>query len=419
MAKKSRSILAFILLIAFGLSLLPRFLYADFQLLDAIEEFGEKRFIKPLPTRLHAGPLRFHPLLRSKVTYDDNILLEGQDKREDVVFNIQPGAIVELPLGRSQITTGYQADFEIFSKSRHARQKDQNQNFFTLVDLNFPNWYVNILENFAETSSRSGTTFSERIPRFDQSIYPKAGYKWKRTTFEAGFRHFVRDFRRQIDDPFDFQIVEWTGVFYYDLFARLKALLEYQFAQIDYDDDFRRKGNFNQIRTGFDGEIIPNLTAKFRVGAQLRNYVESTRANGGEREDFNSWVGSFSLEYKIRPNIKLKTSFSRQAVEATFFDINFYKEHLFTIGAEYEFRPKWTIFSNFKYYHHRYGEDATADGQSILRRDHHAGVDAGLRYKMQDWVEFEIAYLYLRRNSNFPGQDFTDNQFSLTTVLKY
>ncbi|MBI3313083.1 MAG: outer membrane beta-barrel protein [Candidatus Omnitrophica bacterium] len=415
---KSR-LLAFILLLILFLPFFPRRVYADFQLLDAIEEFGEKRSLRPLPTRLHAGPVRFHPILRNKITYDDNILYEPQDEREDVIFNIQPGAIVELPIGKSQVSAGYQADFEIFSKSRHGQQKDQNQNFFTLADFNFPSWYVNVLENFAETSSRAGTTFTGRIPRFDQSIYPKAGYRWKRATFEGGFRHFVRDFRRQIDDPFDFQIVEWTGVFYYDLFARLKALLEYQFAQIDYDDDFRRKGNFNQVRTGFDGEIIPNLTAKLRVGTQFRNYAESTRNDGSSRADFNSWVGSIALEYKLRPNITLKASFRRQPVEATFQDVNFYNEHLFSLGAEYEFQPKWTLFSSLKYYRHRYGENTTVDGHTAFRRDHHGGADVGLRYKMQDWIELEIAYLYLRRNSNFSSQDFTDNQFSLTTVLSY
>src|SRR5689334_1905690 len=55
--------------------LFVRPLYADFKLIDAIEEFGEKRFVKTGPERLHAGPLRIHPTLRTKAAYDNNILL--------------------------------------------------------------------------------------------------------------------------------------------------------------------------------------------------------------------------------------------------------------------------------------------------------------------------------------------------------
>ena len=116
-------------------------LFADFKLIDAIQEFGEKRFIKtPTKPRLKAGPVRIYPQLRKSATYDSNILYEPLDAKEDVVFHIQPGAIIELPIDTHQLAVGYEADFEIFSKSRHSRQNDQNQNFFALADIRFPSF---------------------------------------------------------------------------------------------------------------------------------------------------------------------------------------------------------------------------------------------------------------------------------------
>src|SRR3990167_8524221 len=155
-------------------------LQADFKLVDAIQEFGERRYIESVPTRLKAGPINFHPHLRSSATYDSNILHEDTDEREDVVYNIIPGALIEIPLDKHQLAVGYEADIEIFSKKRHSRQNDQNQNFFALVDLHFPSFYVNVLDQFSETSSRSGTTFTDRVPRIDHNIHPRIGYKWKR-----------------------------------------------------------------------------------------------------------------------------------------------------------------------------------------------------------------------------------------------
>lgn len=388
-------------------------LFADFRVLDAIEEFGERRYVRTEPARLLIGPVRFHPILRNTVEYDSNILLEDKDEREDVIFKINPGVVLDIPVQRHQFAFGYEADFEIFSKSRHARENDQNQQFFALADLNFPSWYINVLDRLRETSGRSGTTFTDRIPRIDHFIHPKMGYRWRRLVVEAGFRHFTRDFRRQIDDSLDFQLVEWTGVVFYDLFARLKALLEYQVAQIDYDDNRTRNGTFQQTRLGLEGQVLPNLNAKLRVGVQFRNYAVSSEPN------FNSWVADLILNYAIRENLKLDLSFSREAVESTFRNVNFFRQHLIKTGLTYLFRPQWRVYTNFQYLRHDYAERATVAGRTGFRHDNHFSMEYGLRYDFREWLDFELSYLYLRRDSNFSTFDYTDHRLTLTSKLRY
>lgn len=388
--------------------------YADFEILDAIQEFGEnRRYVPPSKEPLRAGPLRIHPFVKSRVQYDDNILLEHEDAREDVVYNIRPGAILHLPINKHQLAVGYEADFEIFSKDRHADQNDQNQSFFALADFQFPNFYVNVLETFQETSSRSGTTFTDRIPRIDQSIHPKIGYKLKRFTFEAGFRHFVRDFRRQIDDVFDFQATEFTGVIYYDLFSRLKALVDYQFAQLDYDDNFTRNANINQVRAGVTGELMPNLFFKFRAGPQFRNYDISSE------EDYNSFVADVEFKYNFRERLVLELSAGREPVEATFGEVNYYLQHFIQFETQYKLWPKVTPFFKTGYYRHNYGERAALGDRSGYRRDNIFGVSPGIRYAVQEWMEFELSYEFLRRASNFSDLSYTDNRVSLSSKLAY
>lgn len=388
-------------------------LWADFQLVDVIKEFGEKRYVETGPTRIKAGPAQFHPTLRSKVQYDDNILLEDRDGREDVIYEVLPGAIVDLPINKHRVTVGYEADMEFFSKERQRTQNDQNQNFFTLFNFHFPSWYVNVLERFSETSGRAGTTFTSRIPRIDQSIHPKIGYRWKRLIFEAGYKHSVRDFRRQIDDGLDFQINEWTGVIFYDLFANLKALVEYQVAQIDYDDASARKGTFNQARLGLEGEVLPNLVLKVRLGPHFRDYRVSTE------KDYQSWVGEFRAEYQFRQNLKYHVEMTKKAVEATFGNVNFYKQHLIQTGIEYRIRPQWEIFTLGRFFRQSYAERAAAGDRSGFRRDHNMSVKTGIRFEPRDWLEFELAYEHYRRLSNFDTFDYGDNRFSLSSALVY
>jgi hypothetical protein len=408
-----RQALKFLLLLfALGILFSP-VLLAEYKFFDQIEEFGEKRYIKSVPTKLIAGPVRFHPQMRTKAAYDSNILRDEEDPRDDVVFNIQPGAVIELPVQDHQFVVGYQADFENFIKKKSSSQKAQNQDMFGLIDLHFPSFYVNVLEKFSDTSSRSGTTFTNRIPRRDQSISPKMGYRWKRAIFETGFQHFTRDFRRQIDDSLDFQTIEMKNVIFYDLFAQLKALLEYHWGQIDYDDNTTRRATINQARVGLEGELLPNVVVKVRTGFQIRNYLVSSE------NDFNSWVGSASVEYQMRDNLLLKISTDRDPVEATFQDVNYYTNHILRLGAEYEFIPRWTLFTMSKVYWHRYSERSLVQNQLGYRRDKHLSLELGMRYDFREWWDIELAYELLHRTSSIPDFDYTDHQVSLTSAFHY
>lgn len=387
--------------------------YADFKLRDAIQEFGEKRFIETTPGKnLKAGPVRIHPNLETRAAYDSNILRENVDGREDVIFNIRPGAILELPIDKHQLAVGYEADFENFVK--RSDQNDQNQNFFALADFNFPNWYINILEEFTETSGRAGTTFTSRIPRIDQYVNPKIGYRWKRLIFETGYRNFIRDFRRHGERELDFKLNEWTNVIYYDLFARLKALVDYHVGFLDYPNTFRRNATIHQARLGLEGEIYPNVFVKVRSGPQLRNYITDSE------HDFYSWVLKSEIEYKARKNLKLKAFFNREPVEATFGDVNFYVEHQGGLGFEYLLQDKWVAFGDISIASQRYSErsDILPD-VTLFRRDRVYSLKPGIRYLINPTWQMELAYELSRRHSNYSDFNYVDHVVYLSSKFSY
>lgn len=403
-----RKLGAFFLALCF---LFPAAARADFRLRDAVQEFGEKRYIETAPGHLKAGPVRVHPFLTTLGSYDSNILREKQDRREDVIFNIRPGAILELPIDKHQLAVGYEADFENLVK--RTDQNAQNQNFFALADFNFPSWYVNVYEELTETSDRSGTTFTERIPRTDNTINPKIGYKWKRLTFETGYRNFDRDYRRHAQKALDFFVNEWNGVVYYDLFAKLKALVDYQLAFIEYPNALLRNATVNQFRAGLEGEVYPNVVLKVRGGPQFRNY------HSDSEPDFYSFVFKALAEYQVRQNLKLNVFFNREPVEATFQDVNFYKEHAIGAGYVYTFRPKWIFFGDASLAWQRYAERATVGDLTAFRRDRVLSIRPGLRYLIQPFWQIELAYELLLRSSNFPDLAYRDHVVSLTSKLSY
>ena len=89
-------------------------------------------------------------------------------------------------------------------------------------------------------------------------------------------------------------------------------------------------------------------------------------------------------------------------------------------GVEYLFRPQWALFSNLGLSHHQYSERATSgDLTNALRRDALISVRSGARYTLNDYIQFELAYEYLRRNSNFSTLDYTDHLVSFSSRLAY
>ncbi len=411
MSRSNKIVQRLLSLLAVLSLLFPQVLFADFKLRDSVQEFGEKRFVETTPGHLKAGPLRIHPSLETKGTYDSNILREHVDGREDVLFNIRPGAILELPIDKHQLAVGYEADFENFVK--RSDQNDQNQNFFALADFNFPSWYVNVYEEFTETSDRSGTTFTGRIPRIDQTVNPKIGYHWKRLTFETGYRNFIRDYRRHGEKALDFSVNEWNAVVYYDIFARLKALIDYQLAFIDYPNTVLRNATINQFRVGLEGEVYPNVVVKMRGGPHFRNYVS------GSEPDFYSWVFKFLVEYKMRENLKLKAFFAREPVEATFGDVNYYKEHQIGGGFEYTIRPKWIAFGDASLIWQRYAERASIGDVTFYRRDTSFSIKPGLKYLIHPSWQMELAYELTNRQSNFNDFEYVAHIVSLSSKLSY
>jgi hypothetical protein len=193
----------------------------------------------------------------------------------------------------------------------------------------------------------------------------------------------------------------------------LKAVMDYQYAQIDYDDNASRKGDFNQFRIGIEGEVMPNMIVKARTGIQFRDYTFPAE------NDFASWVGIASVDYQIRPDLKLIASAGREPFEATFGDVNFYLQHIVRLGYEYQIRPRWKQFSQFKLYRHRYSERATIGNQTQYRRDNHVSLETGLRYLLRDWIEIETAYEFYHRDSNFAGLDYNDHRASISTSFAY
>lgn len=75
-------------------------------------------------------------------------------------------------------------------------------------------------------------------------------------------------------------------------------------------------------------------------------------------------------------------------------------------GVDYEFRRNVIVQAGAS------STDSKFKGSG--REDEFAGTHAGVKYLMNRYMSATAEYQYQRRDSNLPGQDFSDNIFGVT-----
>jgi uncharacterized protein (PEP-CTERM system associated) len=78
------------------------------------------------------------------------------------------------------------------------------------------------------------------------------------------------------------------------------------------------------------------------------------------------------------------------------------------------FLTKFTLVAEVGYalYDYNFPTDPTKEADNYLG-------NIGVSYKIWDWLNAGIAYTYLKQDSNYPEDDYTDNRFSVSLRAVY
>ncbi|MBI4395379.1 MAG: outer membrane beta-barrel protein [Candidatus Omnitrophica bacterium] len=354
--------------------------------------------------------LRIRPRYRQEFELDDNVLLESGDERLDVIFREKPGVEFILPIDDHFVRLDYEAQFNQFAKN--TQENFVNQTFNAEGALNFTNAYLNVNETILQTSERSGTTFTERIPRFENTVDVTAGYKWNRLLWEAGYQNFLRDFASSREESLNYHYNQFHTTQYIDLTEKAKLLVDYVLTGYQYPHDNTRDGLSNRISGGIKGYFFPKTALFSKFGYEHQQY---DKINEREADTF---VAEAGLQYLPFAGTVLDFGWQRQVVQSTFVDTNFFVENEFFGKLNQRITGKLSLISEVSYVDQDY-DDPTARGAGMFpgfageRNDDLFLANVGLYYAFTDWLSTDIKYQYSRRDSNASIYDYTDN---LTTV---
>ncbi len=368
-------------------------------------------WFEKLDQQLTYDTFEINPRVRTEYLLDSNVFLDSKDAKMDSIFRESPGVQVVIPFADHYFKADYYVDFEQFMK--YPRENAQNQYLASEAALNFTNSFIHVNQRLSKTSSRSGTQFTERVPRFEQDVDTSAGYKFNHTTVRGGYDYFYRSFDSEIHKSLNYHAHKFYSGVAVETGPKTNVTLDYAFTDYDYTKDSRRDGLGNEIFVGFAGHFLPKTSFFSRFGYERISYDQAT--------DANNFVAAVSTNYRSFAKTNIDFGWTRSTEQSTFSTTNFFRQDLLFLKMKQGFTEKVLGTFDVSYAKQDYEQEGTAGNNIFVGRkrdDNLFSTGVKFSYLINEWVTSDIAYQYSRRNSNASVFDYTDHLITLGLTAK-
>ncbi len=362
--------------------------------------------------RLGDSDAEVSPYAEIKLQYDDNVFLDSDDEKDDFIITLTPGVSLEWPFQDNMLTLDYHADINQFVS--HTSQDEVDHYVSGNLEIKRQDLTFNIYGDFRRVFERPSTEDTSRVKRDDNTIGITAKLQKERLGIQLGYEHFIRNYRSDSTyDAYDREEDIYSLILTHKTFPKTELLLEYDFAQIEYDESTRSNSDYHQILVGAIGGLTPKTTATIKAGYQMRNYER------GSEPDFDTGVLYAEMIHKFSDKDAIKLSFLRSAEESTYGVNNYYKIENVSAVFDHYFNHKLLGFINGLYQLNSYPRETTEGTETKHRKDSYASLGAGFRYYMREWLSLTLKIEHIDRDSNFDTYDYAQNLITFTARAEF
>ncbi len=371
-----------------------------------------------------------HPFLSFGLYYTDNLFNTRDDKKDDLMMVITPGVWVSLPrvkqrllnIRTDNISPGglelslfkerfprryqtyllYKADIEQFK--RYSSENTVNHRVDGLFQYNFRGGLsIDLIDQFQKSHDIRGTGVTTELDKFSSNLVnlllvydlsEKLKLRAEYSNFLVDYDESRNDFRDRVDNGL-------TGYLFYRFMPKTSFFVQYEFLDIDYDEDTVSDSKEHHLFAGIQWDITAKSKGRFKAG-----YGDKDFSTGGDAKDF---IFELQVDHQFTPKTSLKLAATRRTNETT---ISISDYLLSTaVRAEYlqRFTGKITGSLGLGYRNDSYRGELTFGGVTDERDDDIYNASLAFQYEFKDWLKADLGYIYTKRDSNFPDFDFTNN----------
>jgi hypothetical protein len=380
------------------------------------------------------GKLKIIPALNLAEVYNDNIYLTNgsNDTTEQVVsdwiFHAMPAITFDYTLeGRGGLQVGYAGDFAYYADTSFNNWKDNTG--FLKFDYQAPGGLILGLNNvYANLSDPYGAPnqFGLGVPqtkRWIDTLNTKAGYNFSNQFMVLGYyNYYIQDYKQESDFTQDYDLNEFGLGLQTRLGSKTWGFLRYHYGYQDYYSHPAGSGvtdqndaslHYNRVSAGLTWDSGAKFGGELNFGYIWRTYDNEFDPSGDRYENVNTWNAATRINYFATSTTTLSLAIIRALRDTGADNSQYYTDTGFSLGLAQVFLQRFTLTLQGAYSKYVYNipTDPTEKQDNYL-------ASIGVNYRIWEWLTAGVAYTYLKKESNYPQNDYTDNLviFSLRSV---
>jgi hypothetical protein len=373
-----------------------------------------------------------HPFLSITGYYTDNVFNTSEKKQSDFVTILSPGIWLTVPhireklvsLDTSSISPGgfslsrypdnyfrryqaylfYGADIELFSE--YSSENVVSHKFEGLFQYNFRGGLtIDLVDQFLVSHDIRGTGISTELDKFNTNLFNviltydvsrKFRFRIDYANFLVNYDASTNDFRDRIDNAF-------SGYVFYKFRPKTSIFLEYEFIDINYDEDVLSNGKEHHYFGGLQWDITAKTKGSVKAGYGVKDF------NSSIIEDSKDFILEAQIDYKLSPKTSLKVSASRKTNETNISTTDFILSNSIEVGYVHRLTGKITGSANLSYTKDTYKDELTFGGETKERKDNYFTGGLAFQYIFREWLGTSLGYVYTKRDSNFADFNYNSN----------
>jgi hypothetical protein len=379
--------------------------------------------------RIRHGKITVFPGLTVQETYDDNIYLGNginsttELKEADLITHLMPaiGFRYALP-ERGTLALAYDGDLAYY------RDNDDNNwqtHKGTLgLDYRAPGGVILGIDNIYTDAEDPYSNLEQyriglKTERWNNDLKTKIGYDFgNRSQAFAYYNYYKQDYKLARDYTQDYEANELGLGYRMRVLPKTWGFARFHLGQRDYfthplgtgvtdanDSDF----TWRRLNVGLSWDTGAKLSGELNLGYQWNEYVNRLDVNGNAYEDKNTWIAATSVTHAATPTRAFALRITR-ALRQTGSNTNEYFEDTgIGLSLRQKILTKYTLTAGLAYSVNDYNVPL-----NNAREDDNYNANVGIDYRIRDWLSVGIGYNYKRKDSNYPRNDYTDNQFLIS-----
>jgi polysaccharide biosynthesis protein VpsM len=377
-----------------------------------------------------------HPFLLLEERYTDNLYYTESGKEDDFITTISPGLWLALPsnreklleMGTSSTSPGglkvsrvkpeaarrfqsyllYAPEFVYYAN--HSTHDSVNHKAEGLFQYNFNmGLSLDFVDQFNIRHEVNDNGISKRLDKYQDNIFnvlavydpsEKFRFRFDYSNYNLNYEDDINDFRDRTDNSF-------AAYIFYKFKPKTSVFAEYEFADIKYDTDAGSDSTEDRYYAGLEWDLTAKTQGRIKLG-----YIEKS-FDAADVDAQNAFSVEIQGQHNFTPKRALKVVGFRKFNESSMIDAFASLSTGISAAWLQRFTEKWSGTLNGSFARDEYEGLFTYGGVTDEREDDIFSIAPALRYKFRDWLFFDLAYIYTRRDSNFSLFDYDTNTIFL------